>query len=439
MLFEQITLIDEDIQVREKMYVGTKGGYIQYVGKERPDEDFGEVYNGKGKLLMTGFFNAHAHSPMTLMRGYGENMNLQDWLTKKIFPFEAKLGEESVYYGTMLAMAESVAAGIVSTSDMYYFSEAMAAAILESGTKNNLSRSIVNFTGEDLWDMDGAREMKALYQEYHGAGEGRLLVDMSLHAEYTSDPKTVAELAAYTKEIGGNMQVHVSETASEHEECKRKYGMTPVAYLDSHGLLGTRTTAAHCVHIEGEDYGILRDRGVVVAVNPVSNMKLASGVCNVPALLQNGVKIALGTDSVASNNSLNFVEEMKVMAIGTAMMYPDLPRVTPEDAIRAATAGGAYAQGRDDCGKLAEGYKADLIVMDISGPSMHPIHSTVNNLVYSSGGSGVCMTMVDGKVLYKDGEYLTLDAERIIFEVEKATGDILRRLDKEQKEKEEKA
>lgn len=434
MLFNNITLIDEDIRVRENMYVGTKGAYIDYVGEEKPQEDYGEVYEGKNKLLLAGFVNAHAHSPMTLMRGYGENMNLQDWLNKKIFPFEANLNEESVYYGTLLAMAESMANGIVSTSDMYYFSEAMSRAILESGTKNNLSRSITNFSDANLWDLESAGEMRALYETMNGAGDGRLLIDMSLHAEYTSNPKTVAQLAEYTREIGANMQVHVSETLSEHEGCKEKYGMTPVAYLNSHGLFDTRTTAAHCVHIEGEDYDILKEKGVVVAVNPVSNMKLGSGVCNVPALLEKGVHIALGTDSVASNNSLDFIEEMKVMAIGTAMMYPDLVRVTPEDALRSATAGGAFSQGREDCGKLAVGYRADLITVDTSGPAMHPVHSIINNLVYSAGGRDVSMTMVDGKVLYKDGEYTTIDLERVVFETEKWTDEILRLTNKNREE-----
>lgn len=428
MLFKNITLIDEEIEVRENMWVGTKGAYVDYVGKEQPPKDagdYGEVYDGKGKLLMTGFFNAHAHSPMTLMRGYGENMNLQDWLNKRIFPFEAKLTGSSVYYGTLLAMAESLSRGIVSTSDMYYFSEDMVRAILRSGAKNNLSRSITNFTGEDFWSLTGAKEMQQLYETFHGAGEGRILVDMSLHAEYTSDPATVSAIAAYTKEIGANMQVHVSETKSEHEGCKEKYGMTPVEYLNSHGLFDTKTTAAHCVHIEGDDYAILKEKGVVVAVNSVSNMKLASGVCNVPALLQKDVHVALGTDSVASNNSLDFMEEMKVMVIGTAMMYPDLPRVTPQDAIRAATAGGAFAQGRTDCGKLAEGYRADLIVIDVEKPHMVPVHSLINNLVYSASGSDVCLTMVDGRVLYRDGEFPTMDMEEIVFESERETDKIL--------------
>lgn len=374
---------------------------------------------------MTGFVNSHAHSPMTLMRGYGENLALQDWLGSKIFPFEAKLRDEDVYNGTLLAMAESIRFGIVSTTDMYYFSEAMIKAIIESGTKNNISRSITNFTGADLWSLEGALEMKSIFEKYNGAEHGRIRVDMSLHAEYTSDPATARALAEYTKEIGANMHVHVSETKFEHDACKEKYGLTPTQYFAAQGLFDTRTTAAHCVWLEGEDFDIIKEKGVTVASNPVSNLKLASGVCNVPELLKRGINVAIGTDSVASNNSLNFIEEIKTFALASKMYYKDPTSVTPLEALRAATLGGAIGQGREDCGKLAVGCKADLIVLDTDQPHMKPVHNILNNIVYSASGSDVILTMVDGRVLYKDGDYKTIDIERAIFEVEKSTKRIL--------------
>jgi len=430
MLFKNITILNEDLNARQNMFVGTAGDHIDYIGEAMPMEPsiYGEIYEGKGKLLMAGFVNSHAHSPMTLMRGYGENLALQDWLGSKIFPFEAKLRDEDVYNGTLLAMAESLRFGIVSTTDMYYFSEAMIRAIIESGTKNNLSRSITNFTGADLWSMEGALEMKTLFEKYHGAEQGRIRVDMSLHAEYTSDPGTAKALADYTRSIGANMHVHVSETRFEHEACKDKYGLTPTRYFAEQGIFDTRTTAAHCVWIEGEDFDILKEKGVTVACNPISNLKLASGVCNVPELLKRDVNVAIGTDSVASNNSLNFIEEIKTFALVSKMYYGDPTAVTPLEALRAATLGGAIGQGRNDCGKLAVGYKADLIVLDIDQPHMNPVHNILNNIVYSASGSDVVLTMVDGRVLYKDGGYATIDIERAIFEVEKSTNRILSEL-----------
>lgn len=201
--------------------------------------------------------------------------------------------------------------------------------------------------------------------------------------------------------------------------------MTPVRYLAEHGAFDIPATAAHCVWIEGEDFDILKERGVTVASNPVSNLKLASGVCNVPELLRRGIRVALGTDSVASNNSLNFFEEMKVFALASKMYYNDPTAVTPKQTLLTATRNGALAQGREDCGLVKEGFRADLIVVDIQQPNMCPVHNMCNNLVYSASGTDICLTMADGKVLYEDGAYLTLDIEKIMFEAEAAMKKIL--------------
>lgn len=428
MLFKNISILNESFEIEENMYVGIDGEKITYISKEAPKRGFGRVYDGTGKLLMSGFVNTHAHSPMALMRGYGENMALQDWLNKKIFPFEAKLTGDAVYWATMLAMAESVRFGIVSTTDMYYFSEDMVRAIAESGTKNNLSRSITCFDDSELWELESAKEMKSLFETYHNAEGGRIKVDMSIHAEYTSTPKIVRQMAEYTSFIGANMHVHLSETQSEHEECKARHGMTPAAYFNRLGLFDTPTTAAHCVWIEGDDFEILKEKGVTVASNPVSNMKLASGVCNVPKLLDMGINVSLGTDSVASNNSLNYIEEMKYFATAAKERVKDPTAVTPKQALRAATSSGAQSQGRSDTGVLARGKKADLIVLDISGPHMHPVHSLINNLVYSASGSDVVLTMADGKILYENGKYFTIDLERAVYETERAAKKILQAL-----------
>ncbi len=414
MLFENIKIIDENLDIRDSMYVGIERDRIEYIGDRMPKKNYGETYGGKGRLLMSGFFNSHAHTPMTLMRGYGENLTLHDWLNKKIFPFENLLTGDDVYYSTLLGIAESLRFGIVSTTDMYYFCNRMAEAFLLSGAKANIGRGITCFTDEDLEDLTAFKESKDLYQKYNGSGDGRIKIDMSLHAEYTSTRKIVAQLAEYTKEIGAGMHVHVSETRKEQEDCKKKNdGKTPVEYFNDLALLDSKTTAAHCVYIEGNDYDILKEKGVTVASNPISNLKLASGVCNVPKLLDKGINVAIGTDSVASNNSLNFIEEMKFFGLIHKERYQDPCLITPKETLFAATRAGALGQGRHDTGLLAEGFKADLIVLDLRGPHMHPIHDCINNIVYSSSGSDVLLTMVDGKVVYKEGEFPTIDLEKV--------------------------
>lgn len=416
MLFKNITILDENLDIQENMYVGVKDRKIVYIGKDMPQEMFAEHYDGKGKLLMSGFFNAHGHSPMGLMRGYGENMALQDWLNKRIFPFEDKLTGEAVYWGTMLGIAESIKYGIVSTSDMYYFCEDMARAVAETGVKANIGRALVNFADVDIYELESFKESKSLYEQYHNKEMGRIKIDMSLHAEYTSNPKTVKQLAEYTKDIGALVHVHVSETKSEHEDCMARHdGLTPMQYLKSLGLLDSKAVAAHCVWVTEEDMNIMAEKSVTVGSCPVSNMKLASGICNIQAMLDKGINVAIGTDSTASNNSLNFLEEMKFFAVGAKVRSGDPTHVTPFETIKAATLGGAIGQGRKDCGQLALGKKADLIVLDLNQVNMQPIHNLLNNIVYSASSDEIVLTMVDGKVLYKDGNYLTLDIEKTIF------------------------
>lgn len=429
MLFKNITILNGDMAIENNQYVLVTDDKISYIGSEKPESGYSREYDGKGKLLMSGFFNGHGHSPMTLLRGYGENMALQDWLFKKIFPFEDQLDSNAVYWGTMIAMAESLRYGIVSTSDMYYFCEDMAEAVAESGAKANISRSITNPMGSPVSELASFEEMKRFHEGFHNTASGRIKVDMSLHAEYTSNPETAMALAEYARSLDDTiMHIHVSETKSEHEECIQRHGLTPAAYLEKMGLFDVPAIAAHCVYSDDNDLDIFKAKGVTVATNPVSNMKLASGICDVQKIMDKGINLAIGTDSVASNNSLDFMEEMKVMTIGCKVHTGDPKAVTPADALRAATVGGAKAQGRTDSGVLKKGMKADLIVIDISQANMHPVHNLINNLVYSCSGKDVVMTMVDGKVLYDNGEYTTIDLEKTIFETSKATQKILERL-----------
>lgn len=428
MLFNGITIIDENLEVKENMCVAVNGDMISYVGSEVPKEDYGRVIDGKGKLLMSGFVNSHGHSPMTLLRGYGENMNLQDWLFTKIFPYEAHLTSEAVYAGTMLALAESLRTGIVSTSDMYYFCEDMVRAYIDSKSKGNICRSISIMDDVPLLETVPGRESLELFENFDGAADGKIKIDMSLHSEYTNITSTVRALSELRNSLGCGMQVHVSETSKEVDECKERHGVSPVKYLADEGLFEGRTIAGHCVWVDDEDIKILKEKKVHVATNPVSNLKLASGVCNVAALLDAGVSVSIGTDSVASNNNLDMIQEMKLFAIAPKMYYNQPSRISSEEALAAATIAGAKAQGRDDTGILAEGKKADLIMLDVTGPNMYPVHNMLDNIVFAGSGRDVVMTMVEGEVLYENGEYKSIDIEKAIYELEKCNKEILSKL-----------
>ena len=428
MLFSNIRILDENFEIKDKMYVATEDDKIVYVGDCMPRGDYGDIRDGKGKLLMPAFYNAHGHSPMALLRGYAENMKLQDWLFTKVFPFEDKLDSNAVYWGTLLTMAEGMRFGIVSHSDMYYFLDDMVRATDESGMKANISRAITEFGDGDPWETVRLKEMKDTYERLDGAADGRVKIDISIHAEYTNSLRAMQAVANYCNQVGAINHIHISETKSEHEECKVKYGKTPVKLMNDIGAFDSKALAAHCVWVEDEDMDILKEKGVSVATNPMSNMKLASGIANVPEMLRRGINVAIGTDSVASNNSLNFFEEMKMFAIAPKIRFNDPTLITPKQTLYAATRAGALAQGREDAGLVKEGFKADLIMIDLEQPNMYPVHDLMNNLVYSASGTDIVMTMSDGRIVYENGEYKTLDIEKTMFEAQAATKVILSKL-----------
>ncbi len=414
MLFANIDLLDSEFQIRKDCFVRVEGKKITAISSAPLQPGAGEtVYDGRGKLMIPAFVNAHAHAPMTLLRGWGENLALQDWLNQRIFPFEAKLTDEDIFVGTQLAIAEMLRTGTVSSTEMYFGGDAIARALVESGAKMNLSVAVTCFDDSDLQSLPRQQEAEAVIRRWNGAGEGRLKTDLSLHAEYTTTPKIVRQMAQHAAQTGLNMHVHMSETRRETEECIQRHGKTPVRYFYDLGLFDAHTTAAHGVWLETEDIPLLKEKDVTIASCPASNLKLASGFCKVPELLEQGVRVALGTDGCASNNNLNMMEEMKLFALAPKAAFGDPHHVTARQALYAATAAGAQAQGRWDCGCLKEGGRADLAVLDRSAPWWTPCHDPLASLVYSAQGTDVCLTMADGRVLYQDGEYKTIDIEKV--------------------------
>lgn len=391
---------------------------------------YDETYDGRGKILMPGLYNAHSHVPMTLLRGLGENMPLDRWLNEAIFPFEALLTDNDSYHATLAGIAEMLRFGVVSFTDMYYHSEARAQAIIESGAKCNLGHSVLDFDPDISYDeIPEAAKNQDLIKEFHGAAKGRLLVDFNLHAEYTSTAKVAQGLAQAAKEAGVRMQVHVCETASEVEGCKERHnGMTPVEYLAECGIFDVPTTAAHCVWLTDNDRAILADEGVFVATCPASNAKLGSGIAEVVAMREAGITVALGTDGVASNNNHNMFKDMYLLSLMERAHNHTPLGLSSADLVQIATRNGALSQGRNNCGDIVVGNKADLVVLDADTPWMRPADDLVGALIFSAQGSDVVLTMVDGKVLYKDGEFLTIDVARALAEVTASRKRILAQL-----------
>ena len=418
-LFENARVItmDDGAPYIENAYIGVSGRKISYVGKEKPEVTAKRVINATGKVIMPGLINTHTHVPMTLFRGLSDDCELQVWLSEHIWPAEDKLCDESVRAGTELAVAEMLASGTTSFSDSYFFVDAIANVVSESGIKANLSRSIVG-NGDGFENMPSVSEAKALFEGFHMQDEGRIRVDASIHAEYTSETKCRQRVAETARENGQILQIHVSESRSEHEDCKKKYGKTPTAQFEAEGLFdGVVPLLAHCCYITDEDMAVIKARGGSVAHCPVSNLKLASGVAPVCRMDESGVNVTLATDGVASNNSTDMFEEIKLSAILHKGINENPTAINAMTALKFATVNGAKAQGRNDCGMIKEGFEADMIMLDFERPHLTPCHNVVSNVVYAARGSDVVMTMVAGRILYENGEYKTIDIERAIANV----------------------
>lgn len=431
MLFENISILDENFAHKENQWVGVKDGRIAYVGSAAPKDaaSYGETYDGHDKLLMPALYNAHAHAPMTLLRGYAENVPLNVWLNDLVWPFEAKLTSEDGYWATLLACAEMARYGVVGFSDMYYFSDERACAVKEAHMKVNLCESELFFEQKPFSEYAVAAKMERVARQYHGACDGRIRVEYNIHGEYTSNELTCRGVIEAAKAANLPLSVHISETKSEHEECKQRHnGMTPVQYFDSLGAFDVPVIAAHCTWAEDEDIRILKDRGAFAALCPASNMKLGSGFAPAAKLLDAGVNVCLGTDGMGSNNNHDMFQDMYLMGLAYKGANLDPAIVSPEQVLKAATRTGALAQGRPDCGCIAQNMRADLIVLDTTSPSWHPLTNAAVHAVYAGHGSDVVLTMCDGCVVYQDGNYPTIDVEQAKAEVNARTQRIISEL-----------
>lgn len=421
-LFTNVTAVtmDREQPVRKDAFVSVDGTKIVSVGTERPAGEFDRVIDCAGKVLMPGLVNAHTHVPMALLRGYGGGHDLQHWLNDWIFPAEAKLDDRCVAAGAALGLAEMIASGTTCIADMYMNTETIAKTVLKAGISANLSCGGVYFGAPEDFSPEKCGDCQnhiRLYENWHNAGDGQIIVDASIHAEYTSSPPLWRWVADFARKHGLRMHVHVSETCSEHEKCVEKYGKTPAAILDQYGVWQNGGIAAHCVYLSGADAQLLAQRGVTAVHNPVSNLKLMSGVAPLFFLRECGMNVALGTDGVASNNSHNMFEEMKVAAITQNYHFgEDHGQLSASDILAMATVNGARALGRDT-GVVAPGKIADLILVDFNAPNLFPCHDIAENLVYSAAPSNVVMNMARGNIIYENGEFLTLDLEKIRAEV----------------------
>ncbi len=350
-----------------------------------------------GNLLMPGFKDAHTHSGMTLLRSYADDLPLQEWLNEQIFPVEAKMSAQMIYHLTQLAVLEYLTGGITAIFDMYLTPESIADACVDMGMRCVQVGAVNNFS----------QSPELVEQMYQALNDRHPLLSymIGFHAEYTCSKELLERIVQLSHQYRAPVYAHISETASEVEACRERYGMTPPVFLDSLGMFDYGGGGYHCVHMTEEDMEVFRKRGLYVVTNPASNAKLASGTAPIREYLQKGIPVAIGTDGPASNNCLDMFREMFLVTALAKLRENDASAVDAWEVLKMATVNGSRAMGLTDTDILAEGKLADIIMIDLQQPNMQPFNNIPKNVVYSGSKQNIKMTMINGRILYENGKF----------------------------------
>lgn len=390
---------------------------IKYVGKELPQGDFDKVIDCEGNLLMPGFKNAHTHSAMTFLRSKADDSSLHDWLFDEIFPREANLRAGCIKELTKVAILEYLTSGITGVVDQYFYPEEFEETCVKFGFR------LVNLA---MYDPD-SRNKDAIRKLCTANEKKDYLVRyvLGLHSEYTPTEEMFTSTKELIDELKLPFYVHLSETSSEVKECYERRGCSPMEFFDNRHFFDYGGVIFHGVYLSDHDIELIKKRNVIVVSNPSSNMKLASGVAEITKLLEKGVTVALGTDGPASNNALDMFREMYLVTGLQKLITKNPVSIPAFEVLKMATVNGAKAMGLKDAETLEVGSLADIIMIDLSRPSMQPVNNLINNLVYAGEKDVIKMTMVNGKVLYFDHKfYVGEDINDIYQKVQKLTDEL---------------
>ncbi|MDE5605561.1 MAG: amidohydrolase [Eubacterium sp.] len=392
--------------------VWVDGSKIVYVGKNFDKKADREI-NLNGNLLMPSFKNAHTHSAMTFARSLADDLPLQPWLYDMIFPMEAKLTGEDIYHLSKLAFLEYLTSGISACFDMYYFPEDMARASVDFGFRTVMTCGLNNF-------KESIEKLEEYYNTFNNYNE-LISYRLGFHAEYTTSRALLEGVSALAQKYKTPVFMHSSETESEVKECIERYGKTPTALFDELGLFNYGGGAYHSVWVNDNDLEIYKKQGVYAVINAGSNSKLASGIAPVSKMIDKGIKLAVGTDGPSSNNALDMFREMYLIAATQKLNDKDAASTDANKILKMATVGSAKCMGLDNCDSIDEGKTADLIVLDLNRPNMQPINNITKNIVYSGSKENVKLTMINGRILYENGEFVGVDTEEIYRNAQKIT------------------
>ncbi|MCS6887946.1 MAG: amidohydrolase [Chloroflexus sp.] len=372
-----------------------------------------ETLDGAGHLAIPGFINSHAHIAMSLFRGVAEDVPIEEWFNSFIWPLETNLTPEDVYWGALLGLAEMIEAGVTCVADHYFAADAIAQAVQESGMRALLAWTL--FSGAD--EQDQLARASQFTQQWHGAASDRIRVWMGPHAPYTCTPSFLRRVAQTARELGVGIHIHLAETAAQVAQSMAAHGQSPVQLARATGLFDVPAIAAHVAHVTPEDIATLAAHGVAVAVTPKTEMKLGIGVAPVTAMRSAGVTVALGSDGAASNNTYDVLESARLLALLEKLRLNDARALPIGVALEMATAAGARALQWDDIGLLQVGARADLALVQLATAHIQPLHDLAAALLYSSQPADVSTVIIDGRVVMRNRELLTIDKPRVLREV----------------------
>ncbi|MCS6843444.1 MAG: amidohydrolase [Caldilineales bacterium] len=411
-----IVTLDPQGTVLRNADVAIEGERIVAVGQAPADFRPDEVVEARNHVLMPGFVNAHTHAPMTFERGWAEDLPLDRWFNERVWVVESQLTADDVYWGALLAAAEMIRSGTVAFADHYFYMDRVAEAVEQAGLRALLAWCVFGEEGNIGTDLPGTVDF---VQRWQGAAGDRIHTVLGPHSPYMCEPRFLARTAAVAARLGVGIHIHLAESQAQVDNSLARYDRTPVELLEANGVFDVPVIAAHCIYVNEVDQAILARRGVTVVQCPNCHMKLGMGVTPVPALLAQGVNVALGTDGPASSNDLNMLKEARLAALIQKLHRAD-PQVMPGDLpLRMATQNGARALGWPDSGAILPGYRADLILLDCDKPHWRPRHDLVANLLHSAQAGDVSDVMVAGRWLMRRRQLLTLDEQRILWEAER--------------------
>lgn len=391
-----IVTLNSDNEIIKNAQVEIDDNIITYVGEIRESE--GNIIDAKGNIIMPGFINTHCHLAMTLFRGYAENSNFNNWWVDYMRPLEDRIEKDDCYYGASLGILEQLKNGITTVADFYLHPDETAKAVVDTGIRANIGIGAI--TGNEVISEE------FLDEEVNKISKSDLIKPiLYAHSLYSCDESQFGELNKYANKHGLIKSTHVSETLYEVGTIHNKYNQTPIALLESYGFFDSPSVLAHCVHCDKDDIEIMTKYDISVATNPSSNLILGSGIAPLYSYVKNKINVCIGTDGAASNNNLNMFKEMYLADNLQAGVLNQARAITTIDALKMATVRGALALGYDNLGRVKEGYLADLIMIDVSKPNMQPLNDIYNNLVNACESNNVIMTMVNGKIVYKDDNY----------------------------------